>query len=140
MTQTDPRVSRDLALFCLDDAGQETAFISRLDYDPADPYAVWLTFYLPQGDIRWALGRDLLAAGLTSRVGEGDLRLAPEVDEDGRAVVRMDFCSPHGCLTARAHTRGLMKFLARTYAVVPPGTESQQYDLDVLVESLTSGS
>lgn len=140
MTTTDPQVSRDLALFCLDEAGRETAFISRLDYDPSDTYAVWLTFYLPQGDIRWAMGRELLSAGLTARVGEGDLRLAPEVDEEGRAVVRMDFRSPHGCLTARAHTRGLMEFLAHTYAVVPRDSEGEQYDLDTLVATLIASA
>jgi hypothetical protein len=131
-----PTLTQDIALHCLDEFGRPMAFMASFGYHPDDPYAVWLTFHIPAGDVRWAVARSLLVRGLTEPAGEGDIRLWPAIDEDGRAVVSMDFHSPEGRLIASARTADLHEFLARTWAAVPAGSESERVDLDLLVESL----
>src|SRR3954470_1430321 len=70
-----------------------TAVPAALVYDSADPFAVRVrfgdggadevdstTYDIPDDDdggVEWLLSRDLLRAGLTSPVGEGDVRLWP---------------------------------------------------------------
>lgn len=138
MTQRplSPTLTQDIALHCLDELERPMSFIASFGYHPDDPYAVWITFHIPAGDVRWAVARSLLVRGLTEPAGEGDIRLWPSLDEDGRAVVRMDFHSPEGRLLASAYTADLHQFLARTWAAVPVGSESTRVDLDRLVESL----
>ncbi len=138
MTQrpATPTLTQDIALHCLDELGRPMAFMASFGYYPDDPYAVWLTFRIPAGDVCWAVARSLLVRGLTEPAGEGDIRLWPGIDEDGRAVVRMDFHSPEGRLITSARTADLHEFLARTWAAVPAGSESARVDLDRLVESL----
>lgn len=79
---------------------------------------------------------DDAAPGLTDPAGRGDLHLWPSVDEDGRAVVVLEFRSPHGHLVAQAHSHEVYQFLTRTLAVVPACTESAYMDLDALVADL----
>jgi hypothetical protein len=43
-------------------------------WDVADPYAARITF---PGGVEWHVDRELLAAGLQRRVGEGDVRIWP---------------------------------------------------------------
>lgn len=131
-----PTVTQDIALHCLDELGRPMSFIASFGYDASDPYAVWLTFHVPAGEIEWAMARTLLLRGLTQPVGEGDIRLAPAVDEDGHAVVRMDFCSPEGRLVTEARTADLFAFLNSTWRAVPPGSEAALVDVDELVERL----
>jgi len=105
-------------------------------YDPTDPWAVAITFGTPSEEVRWVVGRDLLTSGLTDPAGEGDIRLWPSIDEDGRAVVCMDFHSPEGRLITHARTAELHSFLHRAWEAVPPGSENERVDLDLLAESL----
>ena len=107
-------------------------------YDPSDPWAVAITFGTPSEQIRWVAGRDLLIRGLTDPTGEGDIQLWPSIDEDGRAAVVMELRSPYGRLVTQLRTHELYRFLTRTQALVPAGTES--IDLDLLVESLVGQS
>ena len=102
------------------------------------PWAVWITFPGGRDEVRWAVGRTLLLQGLTDPAGEGDIQLWPSIDEDGRAAVVVEFCSPDGRLVGQLRTNELYRFLTRTLALVPLGTES--IDLDVLVAALTSPS
>jgi hypothetical protein len=132
-------VTQAIALHCLDELERPMAFMASFGYHPDDPYAVWLTFHIPAGDVRWAVARSLLQRGLIEPAGEGDIRLWPSIDEDGRAVVSLDFHSPEGRLLTTARTADLHAFLTRTWAVVPQGTESERVDLDLLVESLLTG-
>jgi len=140
MTQrpVSPTLTQDIALHCLDELERPMSFIASFGYHPDDPFAVWLTFHIPAGDVRWAMARSLLVCGLTEPAGEGDIRLWPSIDEDGRAVVCMDFHSPEGRLVAAARTADLHGFLARTWQAVPAGTESDRVDLDRLAASLLS--
>src|SRR4051812_22692210 len=89
-------LSQELVLQCLDARGRTVDLPACFGYDPSDPWAVWITFPGPNDDVRWALGRDLLLQGLTDPAGEGDVQLWPSIDEDGRAAVVVEFCSPDG--------------------------------------------
>lgn len=133
--QPAPRaLSQQVALECLDARGRSIALPAHLGYDPADPWAVEMTFSNLTGDVRWLVARDLLLDGLTQPTGEGDVLLWPSIDEDGCAAVVLELCSPHGRLVAQLSTRELSAFLARTCALVPQGAET--VDLDGLVAAL----
>jgi hypothetical protein len=136
---TAAAVTHEIALECEDDLGRPLTFISSFGYDPQDPYAVSLTFHIPGGDVHWVMARSLLTRGIDEPTGEGDVRLRPTLGADGRALVSMDFHSPEGRLVVEARTSDVYRFLARTWAVVPPGAEGDNVDLDALVEELLAG-
>jgi hypothetical protein len=106
------------------------AFSYRTD----DPLAVTLVF----GDdtewpVRWVLCRELLAAGLVSRQGEGEVVLWPAPDDDGPS----SFClRVGGDRTAlfEIPVGPVAEWLAGTYAMVPPGTELSGVDWTGLLE------
>ncbi len=106
------------------------------EYDSRDPFAVWITFGSGATSIRWAMSRSLLAQGLTDPAGEGDLRLRPSLDHDGSGVVVFEFHSPDGRFVAQASTRELYRFLTRTLAKVPFGSESAHFDVDAIISDL----
>ena len=131
-------IAQDITLQCLDAGGRAVDLPSTFGYDPADPWAVWITFRGPRDQVSWAVGRDLLLQGLTDPAGEGDIQLWPSIDEAGRAAVVMELCSPDGRLVTQLRTHELYRFLTRTLAVVPAGSEC--IDLDELVAELTGTS
>jgi sporulation and cell division protein SsgA len=133
-------LSQELNLECVDRHGRTLALVARFGYDESDPYAVWITFPSADGDVRWAICRATLLLGLTDPAGEGDLQLWPSTDSAGRAVVVLDFHSPDGHLMAQARTQDVYRFLTRTLATVPAGTEGDHLDLDALVADLLGGS
>ncbi|WP_148615039.1 SsgA family sporulation/cell division regulator [Nocardioides rubriscoriae] len=129
-----PAVTADIALHCDDELGRPMAFIATFSYDAGDPYAVQVTFHVPAGDVPWVVARSLLTRGLGEPAGDGDIRLRPGLDEDGRAVVRMDFHSPEGRLAVEVRSADLLWFLGRTWLSVRPGEES--VDVDDLLTGL----
>jgi hypothetical protein len=135
-------LSQELVLQVLDAWGRTVDLPAEFGYDPSDPWAVMITFHGASGrstePVRWAVGRDLLLRGLTDPAGEGDVLLFPSVDENGRAAVVMELCSPDGRLVTQLQSSDLYRFLSRTLMAVPVGTES--IDLDELVASLVSDS
>ena len=136
-------VTQDLTLRAFDARARTVHLRASFTYDAADPWAVWITFRGAAGrgatePVRWAVGRDLLLQGLTDPAGEGDIQLFPSVDENRRAIVVMELCSPDGRLVAQLRTSDLYRFLSRTLAVVPLGSE--HVDIDRLVEALAGGS
>ena len=128
-----------MTLQVLDAWGRTVDLSASFGYDPSDPWAVWITFRGASGrstePVRWAVGRDLLLQGITDPAGEGDIQLFPSVDENGRAAVVMELRSPDGRLVTQMCSSELYRFLTRTLALVPVGTE--QIDLDLLVDELT---
>jgi hypothetical protein len=135
-------VSHELVLQILDAWGRTVDLPAEFGYDPSDPWAVWITFRGASGrstePVRWAVGRDLLMRGMTDPAGEGDVLLFPSVDENGRAAVVLELCSPDGRLVTQLRTSELNDFLVKTLMVVPLGTET--IDLDLLVDSLVGES
>ncbi|WP_134768432.1 SsgA family sporulation/cell division regulator [Nocardioides sp. 1609] len=129
-----PAVTADIALHCDDELGRPMVFMATFAYDADDPYAVQVTFHVPSGEVLWVVSRSLLTRGLGEPAGEGDVRLRPDVDDDGRAVLRMVFHSPEGLLRVDARVSELLSFLGRTWLTVRPGEEV--VDVDDLVASL----
>ena len=128
----------DLRLVAPGDEGLRLT--ATLRYQPCDPYAVEATFRAGEEAISWVLGRDLLAEGLTTVSGEGDVRVWPTLDlgEHGqhKRVVMLQLSSPDGRALLAAPAEHVGAFLAETYEVVAPGTEGQHIDIDGVVERL----
>jgi hypothetical protein len=116
--------------------GALVKFSTRLNYDPADPYAVAATFYTPAGPITWMFGRELLDVGTNQPAGEGDIRLWPSLDPDRRAVVILEFGGPDGTALMQVRTQDIHGFLRRTFSEVPRGQESGRLDTNALIEAL----
>jgi hypothetical protein len=131
-------LSQELTLQCLDTRGRSVDLPASFGYDPSDPWAVRITFGGATEQVNWVVARDLLIRGLTDPAGEGDIQLWPSIDECGRAAVVLEFRSPDGRLVSQLRTHELYRFLTRTQAVVPAGTES--IDLDLMIESLLAQS
>jgi sporulation and cell division protein SsgA len=135
-------LTQELTLQVLDARGRTVDLRASFGYGAADPWAVWITFPGASArstePVRWAVGRDLLLQGLTDPAGEGDVQLFPSVDENGRAAVVIELRSPGGRFVGQMRTSDLYRFLSRTLALVPLGTET--IDLDLLAEALTGQS
>lgn len=129
-------VTAQIALECIDDHGTTHHVASVFGYDLADPFAVTVTFCTPQGDLPWTFARDLLVRGLDGPNGDGDVHVWPSITARGRAVVLVELSSPDGHLVAQARTDEVHRFLTRTLALVPAGTESEHLDVDRLVGQL----
>jgi hypothetical protein len=106
--------------------------------------------------VEWIFARDLLAAGIESRQGEGDVQVWPslmscaETDEldvigtvetpgppgtDGQ-VLNIELSSPFGQAHFEAPAEAMSAFLARTYQIVPPGQESGYIDIETELNDL----
>jgi len=131
-------LSQELVLQCLDARGRSVDLPASFGYDPADPWAVCITFRGPKEEVSWLVARELLVQGLTDPAGEGDIQLWPSIDDHGRAAVVMELRSPDGHLATQLSTHELYRFLTRTQALVPTGTETM--DLDLLVNELMRAS
>jgi hypothetical protein len=131
-------LSADLTFQCLDSRGRNVDLPAAFGYDASDPWAVRITFGRPAEQVTWVVGRELLIQGLTDPSGEGDVQIWPSIDEYGRAAVVIEFRSPDGRLVTQLRTHELYRFLSRTQAVVPSGTES--IDLDELIDAILAPS
>ncbi|GIF72768.1 SsgA family sporulation/cell division regulator [Asanoa siamensis] len=103
-----------------------------LHYDPADPYAVRVRFFLDRrrrDTVSWSFARDLLAAGLNEPTGLGDVRIWPWRTTQGDAIA-LALSSPDGQALLEAPRATVAAFLADTYAQVPRGSEAERLDLD----------
>ncbi|MET8676654.1 SsgA family sporulation/cell division regulator [Streptomyces sp. NPDC004647] len=101
-----------------------------LRYRRDDPLAIRICFppraSLAGSHVTWVFARDLLAAGLESPTGEGDVHVRPF----GADVTVMEFHAAVGTAMVRIKTADLRRFLQRSYLVVPAGSEHLQLDLD----------
>ena len=126
-------VALDITVECMDERGIRHEIDTVLGYRSSDPFAVAMTFVTGDGNLVWTFGRDLLARGIDSPVGEGDVHVAPAIGISGRAMVSIELSSPDGHLVLLARSSDVNDFLVRTLAVVPQGTESDFFDVDMLI-------
>jgi len=113
----------------------------RLRYDPADPYAVQLTFHLP-GDppVNWVFARELLLDGISRSTGEGDIVIEPVPGQDPDFQdVRIRLRSPAGEAVLYSPALPLIAFLGRTDRLLPMGHEQTVSDLDTALELILDG-
>lgn len=114
-----------------------TPVAAEFRYLPEDPFAVRIHFpgsaTLSGEETVWTFARDLLGAGLGTPSGLGDIRIWPLTPErTGLALV-----SPEGVAVLEADTADLLRFLDRTYAAVPAGSERRH--VDAALDSLLAG-
>ena len=109
----------------------------RLSWRPEDPYAVEAVFLTGCEGARWLLSRDLLAEGLHTEAGIGDVQVMPDDHDWVNTVVLLDTPSGHACFEFA--TEALSEFLEATYDEVPLGAESLFIDLDEEIALLLEG-
>jgi hypothetical protein len=134
-------VSHHLALSLLSADGDDFPVAAELRYSARDPLAVEAVFHDPSPDpVHWVFARDLLAAGLDRRTGDGDVVVWPTQDTQARPAVHLRLRSPSGDALLEAPADAVAEFLAETARLVPPGTEYQHVDIDAALESLLGES
>ena len=99
---------------------------AELRYRCEDPFAVQMVLSIPGSQVvTWTVGRDLLTTGLAQPSGLGDVHLYPT---RGCVVIELRTREPTARLVADRHA--LADFLTAAASLVPPGTETDQYNLD----------
>jgi len=111
--------------------------VASMYYSGSDPYAVRMAFHVGTDEpVEWIFARDLLAAGIESRQGEGDVQVWPSEpadSEDGGdddIVLNIELSSPFGQAHFEAPAEAMSAFLKRTYSIVPAGKESGFVDIE----------
>ncbi len=121
--------------------------VASLYYSGSDPYAVRMAFHVGTDEpVEWIFARDLLASGIRSRQGEGDVRVWPSakscVEPDRSAggpectVLNIELSSPFGQAHFEAPAQAMAAFLQRTYQIVPAGQESGFVDIETELNDL----
>ncbi len=121
---------------CVDARGRAQALDTVFSYEQSDPFAVTIRFLTRSGDLPWTFSRDLLSRGLTDPAGDGDVRVSPGIGDDGRAIVSIELSSPDGRLATQARTQDVHRFVTRSFALVPAGTESRHLRIDDAINRL----
>jgi hypothetical protein len=129
-----------------------TAVPAALVYDCTDPFAVRVRFGDSAADdvepalyddpdddggVEWLLSRDLLRAGLTGPVGEGDVRLWPA--RGGLDVLFLQLRAPSGEAMFELSGAAVGDFLRETELLVPAGGESDLLRVDDELSALLRG-
>jgi hypothetical protein len=129
-------VTLDITVECMDERGIRHEIDTVLGYRSSDPFAVSMTFITGEGNLVWTFGRDLLMRGVEAPNGEGDVHVSPALGVSGHAMVSIELSSPDGHLVLLARSSDVSDFLARTVAVVPQGSESDHFDVDMLISQV----
>jgi hypothetical protein len=125
--------------------------VASMFYSGSDPYAVRMAFHVGTDEpVEWIFARDLLAAGIESRHGEGDVHVWPSpgscaetsdmeltgAPESGEKVLNIELSSPFGQAHFEAPAQAMSAFLRRTYQIVPAGQESSYIDIEAELNDL----
>jgi hypothetical protein len=128
--------------------------VASMYYSGSDPYAVRMAFHVGTDEpVEWIFARDLLAAGIESRQGDGDVQVWPsavsvadtgDLDLIGTAepqrtpgkVLNIELSSPFGQACFEAPAEAMSAFLQRTYQIVPAGQESRFIDIETELNDL----
>lgn len=135
MNTTPPAILAETVFDIQDPHGRCTPIPIELSYTSGDPYAVTMRFFARPGEaVTWLVSRALLAEGLCTAAGLGDIRFRPL---DNRTCV-IDLRSEKGAATCHAPADDLRRFLDTTYDLVPLGQESTWIDFDHELELLAT--
>jgi hypothetical protein len=128
--------------------------VASMYYSGSDPYAVRMAFHVGTDEpVEWIFARDLLAAGIESRHGDGDVQVWPspvsvaetgDLDLVGEAereetvgkVLNIELSSPFGQAHFEAPAEAMSAFLQRTYHIVPAGQEGRYIDIETELNDL----
>jgi Streptomyces sporulation and cell division protein, SsgA len=115
-----------------------TPVLSRLSFHADEPFAVTVAFRTERGRwVEWTFARDLLVIGLDDPAGLGDVRVRPDLSED-EAMLTLEIESPDGYASFELEREDVEAFLASTYELVPPGSESEYFDIEALIEEISN--
>jgi hypothetical protein len=129
-------VSAELGLSLVVPEHGAVPLVASLDYCADDPYAIKMAFHVGTDEpVEWIFARELLATGLESLAGEGDVKVWPE-DIAGADVLNIALSSPFGEAHFEAPLSATAEFLRSTYGIVPAGSECDFIDLDSGLEDL----
>jgi hypothetical protein len=104
-------------------------------YSAHEPLSVIADFMSGEVAVQWVFARDLLQGALEQPTGQGDVTCWPAFSS-GERVVCIALHSPSGEALLEAPAEEIAAFLARSYEVVPEGTEIDHLDIDGLIEDL----
>jgi Streptomyces sporulation and cell division protein, SsgA len=124
--------------------------VASMFYSGSDPYAVRMAFHVGTDEpVEWIFARDLLAAGIESRQGEGDVHVWPSAGsgteagadrtgsrDGGEKILNIELSSPFGQAHFEAPAQAMSAFLRRTYQIVPAGQESGYIDIEAELNDL----
>ena len=114
---------------------------ASLRYDPADPYAVHVLFHAESAGgeaVSWSFAPSRGAPGLVPPGGRGEGGVGRWPPPRGDFVA-LALSSPDGNALFEVPRSVLVRFLRRTYVVVPRGRESEHLDVDAAVNRLLAG-
>ncbi|MET8140017.1 SsgA family sporulation/cell division regulator [Sphaerisporangium sp. NPDC005288] len=135
-------VTHRLALWPLDEEEHLRTYLRALiSYRSADPYCVRLTFLSAHDEqtVEWQFSRELLACGLITHVGVGDVRIEPALrGADMELGVTFTLVSDgyDDRFALWTPSAPLWRFLRDTYALVPIGAEPRLLDIDAAIHRL----
>ncbi|MDP9437019.1 MAG: SsgA family sporulation/cell division regulator [Actinomycetota bacterium] len=132
-------VHAELELHLVVPGGPTLPVRADLRYAADDPWAVHVAFHTGadgDGTVRWIFARQLLTDGISTSVGEGDVRLWPSMGSGGERVLSLAMTSPSGSALFEIDRDAVVEFLQQTYLVVPTGTEETVIDLDAELAGL----
>jgi hypothetical protein len=128
------RVGAESVFEFISPSGRPVPMTVELGYRADDPHAVSLTFRTGRDSTVWLVSRDLLADGLITVSGAGDVRVRPH---NGTTAV-LELQSDESQAVFHVRSAELQEFLNSTYDVVAPGRESEFLDFDAELRQLLS--
>jgi len=129
-------VSAELGLSLVVPEHGAVPLVASLDYCADDPYAIKMSFHVGTDEpVEWIFARELLATGLETHAGEGDVKVWPD-DSPGADVLNLALSSPFGEAHFEAPLSATAEFLRNTYGIIPAGSESDFIDLDSELDEL----
>lgn len=118
------RVQHTVRADVLDESGEPADTVTTTwRYDRKRPHHVEVKF---EPDTVWTFPRALLAAGVVSPAGLGDVRFTPDA-----GMVRMLLDGEDGQATLRFYAVDLTDFLDDAYTCVPEGAEPVDVDAGI---------
>jgi hypothetical protein len=137
-------VSAELGLRLVADEQTIVPLVASLYYSGSDPYAIRMAFHVGADEpVEWIFARDLLADGLLTPEGDGDVRVWPSLETDpddeeqgDRSILNIELSSPFGEAHFEAPADAIASFLDRTYRIVPMGRETDVIDFDAELNGL----
>jgi hypothetical protein len=129
-------VSAELRLSLVVPEHGAVPLVASLDYCADDPYAIKMAFHVGTDEpVEWIFARELLATGLETAAGEGDVRVWPDEPADAD-ILNIALSSPFGEAHFEAPLNATAEFLRSTYGIIPAGAESGYVDVDSELEEL----
>jgi Streptomyces sporulation and cell division protein, SsgA len=111
---------------------------SRWSYRADQPFTVVAAFQTDRNRwVEWTFARDLLVEGMRAAAGMGDVRLHPETD-GGLDLLVVEIESPEGYAKLELDHESVSDFIEATTDLVPLGEESEHFDVDALIDEITT--